>query len=224
MDCKALENLWIDYFDDALEATAQREVEEHLTRCEKCDTLVAELRANIFLANAIPEVEPPPRLTARIFEATSGAQSAPAWYDFIFDFIRPQTLPKFAMGSLMAVASLAIVLYSFGVDFSHVTSADLAPSRLWERTNREVHLAYSRSVKYYNALRIVYEIQSRLETVNPSSGGTDSATPSDQSPPQNAPSGPSKPGSQRTFSFEERFGAIEVVENRIPMPNSGGLS
>jgi hypothetical protein len=122
------------------------------------------------------------------------------------------------------VASLAIVLYSFGVDFRRVTSADLSPSRLWERTNREVHLAYSRGVKYYNALRIVYEIQSRLESINPSLGGNDSSTPSDQSPPQNPPSGPSKPGSQRTFSFEDRFGAIEVVENWISMPNSGGLS
>lgn len=224
MDCRILESLLVDYFDHVLDVGREREVEEHLVRCPACGTLVAEMRANLLLTSAIPEADPPAHLLARIMESTSGASSAPAWYDFVFDFIRPQALPKFAMGSLMAVASLAIVLYAIGVDFGGMKSADWSPTRMWDRTNRQVHLAYSRGVKYYNALRIVYEIQSRLESVTSSSGGSDSSTPDNTPPPPNPPNGPSKPGSQRSFSFEDQFNTIEMVQNRNSTPSWGGLS
>lgn len=194
MNCTSFENLWLDYFDEALDGATRREVEEHLRECARCAVLVAEMRANRLLSSAIPELEPPPRLIHNIIAQTSGVGPTPAWYDFIFDFVRPQQLPKLAMGSLMAVASLTIVMYAMGIDFRNISTADFKPSHLWERTNREVHLAYSRGVRYYNALRIVYEIQSRFQTTEGPSDEQDQSAPSNQQPP--VPS-PSKPGSQR---------------------------
>lgn len=223
MNCKTFENLWIDYFDEALDGATRRQVDDHLSLCENCRTLVAEMRANRLLASAIPEVNPPARLIYKIIAETSGAPAAPAWYDFIFDFIRPQQLPKLAMGSLMAVASLAVMLYALGFDFRHVTPADLNPTRLWDRTNREVHLAYSRGVKYYNALRIVYEIQSRVQSLNASTGEPDSSSPVEQQPQQTAPTPPAKSGSQRSITEDRDVGPV-LVRNLQSSENQGGLS
>lgn len=222
MNCDSLENLWIDYFDEMLDRPTRREVEEHLFGCKKCTALVAEMRADLLLATALPEVDPPARLIHKILTETSGAPAAPAWYDFVFDFIRPQSLPKFAMGSLMAVVSLTVLLYAAGIDFRHITAADLTPSRLWERTNREVHLAYSRGVKYYNALRIVYEIQSRFESLNASTREQEQSAPTDQQK-QTTPTPNSKPSSQHSMS-EERNGAPYLVQNMHRSEKPGGLS
>ncbi|MDD5541997.1 MAG: zf-HC2 domain-containing protein [Acidobacteriia bacterium] len=224
MDCRILESLLVDYFDHALDGGRERDVEAHLAQCPGCRALVAEMRTNLLLTSTLPELDPPARLVARIIESTSGARAAPAWYDFVFDFIRPQALPKFAMGSLMTVASLAIVLFALGVNFGDMKAADFSPTRMWERTNRQVHLAYSRGVKYYNALRIVYEIQSRFESATSSSGGSESPTPDNTPAPQNNPNGPSKPGSQRTLSFGEELNTIEMVRNWSTPPSAGGLS
>jgi hypothetical protein len=222
MNCGSFENLWIDYFDEALDPAAHRQAEEHLSLCPRCAALVAEMRANRLLAGAIPEVEPPPQLIRKIIAETSGAPPAPAWYDFIFDFVRPQQFPKLAMGSLMAVASIVVVLYALGVDFRSTTMADLSPQRLWERTNREVHLAYSRGVKYYNALRIVYEIQSRFESLNASTEDQNQRSPSD---PQkdSTPTPSTKPSSQHSVS-QELTGAEFVVQNWVRFEDQGGLS
>jgi hypothetical protein len=222
MNCNQIESLWIDYFDDALDGVKRREVEGHLGACEKCTALVAEMRSNRILGSAIPEVEPPPRMIQKIIAQTSGTPPASSWYDFIFDFIRPQQLPKFAMGSVMAVASLAIVLYAAGFDFNNWTAADLTPSRLWERTNREAHLAYSRGVKYYNALRIVYEIQSRIESLNASTRDQEQSPP--DNPESSTPPAPkTKPSSQHSMS-EERRGAMYLAQNLEHSVNFGGLS
>ncbi|MBZ5553966.1 MAG: zf-HC2 domain-containing protein [Acidobacteriia bacterium] len=222
MNCNHFEDLWIDYLDETLDGATRRQVEEHLSHCEQCTALAAEMRGNRFLASAIPEAEPPLGLITRIIAETSGAPAVPAWYDFIFDFIRPQQLPKLAMGSLMAVASLAVVLYAVGLDFRHLTTADLKPSRLWEHTNREVHLAYSRGVKYYNALRIVYEIQSRVDSLNAST--TDQDQPNPVEPQEKAaPTPPAKSGSQRTISEGHDTGPI-LVQNFHRSENPGGLS
>ncbi len=220
MNCELFENLWIDYFDESLDAASKQQVEEHLQQCGRCSALVAEMRANLVLANAIPEVEPPPRLIHKILKETSGEPAGPAWYDFIFDFIRPQQLPRLAMGSLMAVASLAVVLYATGFNFRDFTTADLKPSRLWEKTNREVHLAFSRGVKYYNALRIVYEIQSRIETFSGSSSDQDQTAPADQQPSRTPT--PTKPGSQRIS--EDRSNTLYLVQNLGCPMKPGGLS
>jgi putative zinc finger protein len=222
MNCHQFEDLWIDYLDETMDDAVRRQVEEHLSYCANCAALAAEMRGNRFLASAIAEVEPPTRLISRIIAETSGAPAVPAWYDFIFDFIRPQHLPKFAMGSLMAVASLAVVLYAVGLDFRHITTADLNPSRLWEHTNREVHLAYSRGVKYYNALRIVYEIQSRVQSLNASSTDQDQPNPAEPQE-KTTPAPPAKSGSQRTIS-EGHDGAIILVQNLHLTENPGGLS
>ncbi|MGB7623722.1 MAG: zf-HC2 domain-containing protein [Terriglobia bacterium] len=222
MNCSNFEDLWIDYFDETLDSATRRQVEEHLSLCGSCSGLAAEMRSNRLLASALPEVEPPSRLIYKILAGTSGTPAAPAWYDFIFDFIRPQQLPKFAMGALMAVASVAVVLYAMGLDFRHITTADLKPSRVWDHTNREMHLAYSRGVKYYNALRIVYEIQSRVQSLNASTGDQDQPNPVEQ-PEKTAPAPPPKSGSQRTIS-EERDAREILVQNMHRSENPGGLS
>lgn len=221
MNCNALENLWIDYFDHTLDETTRLQVDEHLRQCGKCTALVAEIRADLLLVSALPEMEPPARLIRKILADTFEAQAAPSWYESLFDFIRPQHLPKFAMGTLMTVASLTVLLYAAGIDFRNLKPADLTPTKLWEATNREVHLAYSRGVKYYNALRIVYEIQTRLESLNAAVG--QEKTPPEQQPQQNPPSATPKSGAPRSIS-EDHDPTQLLAMNLEPNKKHGGLS
>jgi len=39
----------------------------------------------------------------------------------------------------------------------------LSPANIFRTANRQVHLTYARSAKFVNDLRVVYEIQSRLQ-------------------------------------------------------------
>jgi hypothetical protein len=64
--------------------------------------------------------------------------------------------------------------------------ADLSPANVFRTANRQVHLTYARSAKFVNDLRVVYEIQTRLQP---------DAEPSPSATPQPAPQPNSQPPS-----------------------------
>ena len=71
--------------------------------------------------------------------------------------------PRFAMGIITVAASLTIVIHSTGITPAKLKRADLSPANIFRSANRQVHLTYARSAKFVNDLRVVYEIQSRLQ-------------------------------------------------------------
>ena len=71
--------------------------------------------------------------------------------------------PRFAMGIITVAASLMIVIHSIGITPAKIKRADLSPANIFRSANRQVHLTYARSAKFVNDLRVVYEIQSRLQ-------------------------------------------------------------
>jgi len=76
--------------------------------------------------------------------------------------------------------------------FTHVrqlTPSDLDPVKVWTAAEDRVVRVYNRGVKYYESLRVVYEIQTRLKEWA-------EEQPSPQTSPQtNPPSGPPPAGS-----------------------------
>ena len=67
------------------------------------------------------------------------------------------------MGVATVVATLLIVLYTAGISPAKLKKVDLNPANVFRTANRQVHLTYARSAKFVNDLRVVYEIQTRLQ-------------------------------------------------------------
>src|SRR6185312_9664547 len=112
------------------------------------------------------EVDAPPELVTRIlFEITAGPSHAvikPSWVRRFFGrWLEAVLQPRVAMGMAMTVLSFAMI-----GRFTHVrqlTPADLDPVKVWTSAEDRVVRWYNRGVKYYDSLRVVYEIQTRLK-------------------------------------------------------------
>jgi hypothetical protein len=113
-------------------------------------------------------VEAPPELVTRIlFEVSSGPSRAavkPSWVRRIFGkWLEPILQPRYAMGMAMTLLSFAMLGRFAGIEVRHLTPADLDPVKIWMAAEDRVHRTWERSLKYYESLRLVYEIESRLK-------------------------------------------------------------
>jgi hypothetical protein len=128
-------------------------------------------------------VEPPPRLVHNILEHNLGPQKAPAGWGAVLEWLWPKAHPRFAMGLVTVALAVAVVAPTLGIEWSKLTWADLYPANIYNAADRRVHLMYARGVKFVNDLRVVYEIQTRLE-------------PQQEPPPQPQPRAPGSTESQ----------------------------
>lgn len=89
--------------------------------------------------------------------------------------------PRLAMTAAMAFFSIALTMNLTGVHLSELRPADLKPSSI----KQTFYSAKARSVRYYEGLRVVYELESRVHDLQSDSDtGTGAATGSspDQQP------------------------------------------
>ncbi len=98
---------------------------------------------------------------------------------------------RFAMTAAMAFFSVALTLNLTGVHLADLHARDLRPASL----RRSFYEANAHVVRYYENLRVVYELESRVRDLQ-HSGDTDS-TPASTRPAAEAPDAapPTKPGS-----------------------------
>ena len=80
------------------------------------------------------------------------------------------------MGMAMTVLSFALLGRYVGM--RQLRPADLDPVKVWAATEDRAHRVWERGVKYYESLRVVYEIESRLkewtdEQASPNTTSTD---------------------------------------------------
>ncbi|HEX4649983.1 MAG TPA: zf-HC2 domain-containing protein [Granulicella sp.] len=106
--------------------------------------------------------------------------------------------PRLAMTAAMAFFSIALTLNLTGVHLNQLKASDLKPSNL----ERNFSDANARAVRYYENLRVVYELESRVRDLQ-RANDNDSPTA-----PSSAPNGGSQPEQQKPK--QER-----------PKPNSG---
>ena len=167
LTCLEVEPLLAEYMEGALAPAARGPLEEHLASCGACGATVEDMRLALAWTRAAEEITVPRRLVARILEQTSEQADAalPGWRQRLRTWFRPVLEPRFAMGTAMALISFSLLLNAAGVDLSRMALADLNPARVYFNIDRQAHLAGSRAVKFYRDLRIVYEIQSQLQTL-----------------------------------------------------------
>ena len=161
MNCAEMENLICDYVDGTLTADRKAEVERHLAACPACAELARDSAAAVAFMERAADVEPPPELVTRIlFDAPWGKKTPAKSRGWLSKLIAPVLQPRFAMGMAMTILSFSI-LARF-VPVHQLKAADLQPSEVWASLEDRVYRAWERTVKFYDNLKFVYQIQTLL--------------------------------------------------------------
>ena len=169
MKCVDLEALICDYIDGTLREAEKATVELHLKECESCRQLVADSRAALAFMERASEVEVPPALVNKIlFEVRAGGL-APVKVSkrrWIGRWFEPVLQPKFAMGMAMTILSFAMLGRMAGVPVRQLKPADLQPAKIWATVEDKAWRTWDKAKKYYESLRLVYEIRETLSDLN----------------------------------------------------------
>jgi hypothetical protein len=164
MNCADVEILICDYLDGTLTAERKSAVESHLAQCPACTELARDSAAAVEFMERAASVEPPPELITRIlFEAPwskdkSKPKGARSWMAGI---LSPILQPRFAMGMAMTILSLAL-LARFVAPVRQLRMSDLEPAEVWAGIEDRAYRAWGRTVKFYDNLKFVYQIQTTL--------------------------------------------------------------
>jgi len=178
MQCAEFDALLTEALDGTLAGAEMERFRAHATVCTACGPLFAEVDAGRRLLMSLAEVEPPAYLVNNILASTSGLDTVrlhsgalvPRGSASIGDRVREWIAsvvtpvfgvvrqPRFAMSFGMAFFSVSMALNVAGVKPSDLKHVDLRPSALV----REYHTTTGRVVKYYENIRFVYEIESRV--------------------------------------------------------------
>lgn len=165
MTCADLEILLCDYVDGTLDAARRAEVESHLHACPACAEFARDAAAGAAFLERVEVAEPPAELVTRILfqiparrndERVSPLRAIRRWFE-------PVLQPRFAMGMAMTILSFAMLGRFSGIKVRQLTAQDLNPAAVWAEIDDRAHRTWARAVKYYESLRFVYEIQTRLK-------------------------------------------------------------
>jgi len=163
--------------DGQLSETRKESFEAHRRVCAICGPLFADVQAGheLLRALALEAVEPPVHMVHNILAATSGVVSRrtatadgrttpfgervrEGWDSFFSPVAAFVRQPRFVMSFGMIFFSFSLALSAAGVKANDVAKVSLRPSSLRHAYND----AQIRVVKYYDNIRFVYEIESKL--------------------------------------------------------------
>ena len=145
MRCAELEILLADYLDGAVSGVEKSAVEAHVAGCAACAELARDAAGAVAFMDRGAAIEPPPGVVARIL-ADDRIRLRRSWLERLLGFVSQLVWqPRMAMGVAMVVLSIAML------------------GRMWGPAENQVHRAWDRTVKQYENLPLVSEIQSQLE-------------------------------------------------------------
>jgi Putative zinc-finger len=163
MTCEDFDGLLCDYIDGTLPAQKRQMAEVHIGTCVPCASLVRDSRFVLDLEARSADVDLPKELVTRILnQAPRGGISNKWLSEGLRGFFAPVMQPRFVMGAMMTVLSLSMMTRCAGAPKHTLTAADLDPVRLWGSLDDKVHRTWDRSVKAYESMRVVYEVQNRV--------------------------------------------------------------
>jgi len=204
-----------DAVDGALAPEEQQFFDAHIGDCGPCEKLLAEARRGAAWLEMLrtPAPEPPAALLEKILAQTSGSHAlhpvsvahptpamAPGYsgspHGNILPFPRRAVAamrggslgrfvfePRLAMTAAMAFLSIALTMDMMGVNPMELRARDLTPSSL----HRAFAQLDARAVQYYEGLRVVYELESRVHEFQSVQENSQDATPAQPQTQQQAP-------------------------------------
>ena len=213
--CEQTEARLSDYLDGLLDPADWSAFNQHVNTCAVCTPLVASVAHTLGGLYALEQVEPPPNLEMAILRATVGV--ARTKYDF-WAWLRGLQSPRFVYSAVSVAATIVLLLTATGFNWRKPKLADLAPATIYRKADSNIHVFYGRSVKFVSDLRVVYEIQSRINEGDQNPAMREETIP--QSPPKKEPgrtdnTNPSTPKQQnRANDISTR---LEVLACEFPI-------
>jgi Putative zinc-finger len=128
--------------------------------------------------------------------------------------------PRLAMTAAMAFFSIALTMNLTGVRFSELRASDLRPSSL----KRSFYEANAHVVRYYDNLRVVYELESRVHDLqHASDSDSDSGTPAPATTsPSDSTSKPAqKPSGDQPATQPDQQDQQQQQKQSRPRPSPG---
>ena len=189
--CGAWETLLTDALDGLLRPEDEATFTSHKAICPACTALYEEARkGREWLEFLSPEPEAPEGLLERILAHTgpghaargplpamAGSGSVPAfvvpvWQQTgFFARMRYAVQPRLVMTAAMAFFSIALTLSLTGVRLTTLRLADLRPRAVRSYMERQLNMASVPIVRYYDHLRFVYEVESKVRQMRSQSEG-----------------------------------------------------
>jgi hypothetical protein len=218
-NCSEFEALLSDAIEGLLTGAAKESFDAHRRACAVCGPLFADAVAGREFLLSLEPVEPPAHLVHNILVATSGVVSTRAvragvagatprgerlrewwdsWFTPVVAFVKQ---PRFAMSFGMIFFSFSLALSAAGFKASDIAKIDLRPAAVRHAYND----AQIKVVQYYDNIRFVYEIESKVRELK---RATVPAEPAPQQQPQpkdhkNDTSGQPEQRQDRNYSWQE---------------------
>ena len=86
------------------------------------------------------------------------------------------------MGMAMTILSFSMLGRLAGIEVRQLKPQDLHPASVWAAVDNRVYRTWERAVKYYENLRLVYEVQTRLQEWTGQEEEDRKGRPSEESP------------------------------------------
>jgi Putative zinc-finger len=209
VECLEIENILGLYVEGGLAESQSAVVRAHLSTCEACALLVLEMEFTISLCKEFPELEPPPRLIEKVLQETIGLHQSLSWKEYLRELFRPvYASPRFATGACLAAISFSIVMNALGVNLGEVRWSQITPRNVVDGLNRTVNVAYDNSMRRLNDLKILYQLQSKIEELR-----TDDGEP--EKPSETEPK--TKERLQQNSATEHRIALRALVNSAVKL-------
>jgi anti-sigma factor RsiW len=202
--CVDTETYLCDYLDDTLPSEARIQLESHATSCAGCASMVAGVSGLVRQLQQLEPLAEPAQLSSAILDATLGPRRAKSRWRHWFDWLSPLSRPRFAYGALSVLLTVIVSSQALGLQWHKSAAATLNPVNLVHTANRQAHQVYARGAKVFSDLRLVYEIQTRLQP-------EDEIEPIPEPPPVAAPGGAVVPGQEK----QQKLLNISTRKHRI---------
>ena len=213
--CEQTEARLSDYLDGLLDTAEWGAFNQHVNTCAVCTPLVSSVAHTLGGLYALEPVEPPPQLETAILRATVGVVRSKR--DF-WAWLRALQSPRFVYSAVSVAATFIIVLTASGFNWRKPKFADLSPATIYRKANSNVHVVYARSSKFVSDLRVVYEIQSRMNENEPNPAAGEETIP--KSSPNKKDPGQTdnmQPGSPKQQNRANEIGRnLEMLACQLP--------
>jgi hypothetical protein len=173
MTCAELEILLCDYVDGTLHLDQRAALENHLEGCAACTQLAVDVTGVTAFIERVAIVEPPAELMTRILHYAPNARQAAveesagpsrSWISRLLGGVRQSVLqPRYVMGMAMTILSFSMLARFAHIEPRQLRPADLDPVKVWQGIDDRSHRVWDRTMKYYDNLKLVIEVQSRLK-------------------------------------------------------------
>jgi hypothetical protein len=189
--CDEWENLLADALDGTLSAADQAAFTRHQNECALCAQMFKETdQGKAWMQYLTIEPEVPAGLLGKILARTSetpgvgiptgvavpGVPARP-WRRMMLPAVRQVLEPRLMMTAAMAFFSIALTLNLTGIKFTQLRAEDFQPSRMRANLTRTFYSTNEQVTKYYENLRVVYEMESRVRELRRATAAEPAPTP-----------------------------------------------